>query len=143
MSVSYPLYQDDADAIAENLRALADALVETPEQFPLHLQADEDGIKLLVLEAEQQAGMFGLSVTARAFARNLGVDVPEFAKTPQTIDEIIDAHHEPGNSAYIGTASGHIAIRTKRDGALWHYYDYSVKEGGYLLTGTTQELEVG
>lgn len=58
----------------------------------------------------------------------------------RTIDELIDERHESGNTSFVGTASGHLALRTKRDGELWHYYKVN-RSGEYELTGTTEQLE--
>lgn len=60
---------------------------------------------------------------------------------PKTIDQVIEKWHEPGNTLIEGLASGLIAMRTERDGALWHYYTVHPVTGEVMLTGTTINLE--
>jgi hypothetical protein len=76
----------------------------------------------------------------------VGYGRPEMERGEQmiqaaNINELIDECHESGNTSFAGCASGHIALRTKHDGARWHYYAVNPRTGRYELTGTTEGLE--
>lgn len=59
----------------------------------------------------------------------------------KTIDQLIDEEHETGNTEFTGTAIDMVALRTNREGEMWHYYKFYSPAGRYVLTGTTENLE--
>jgi hypothetical protein len=71
MAVGHPLYQNQANALADTLAELAADIRLYPETFSLEEREGSDGTRYYDLNLEAEAGYFALNIEARGFKTNV------------------------------------------------------------------------